>query len=124
MTPGREGRLFGPDLTGVTRRLTREELADAMVYPSKQVADRFKATEVTLKDTTTLTGFLTAQSADSITLVDREQVHQIPRSTVQSLSSLSTSLMPERLLNRLSWDEIKDLLAFLDEAGSGASPGR
>jgi mono/diheme cytochrome c family protein len=40
-TPGQEGKLFGPDLTGVTQRLNAIELADAMVYPSKQVADRF-----------------------------------------------------------------------------------
>src|SRR5262249_24754345 len=48
--PGREGRLFGPDLARITQRLTRVELADALVFPSKQVADRFKAIKVTLKD--------------------------------------------------------------------------
>ncbi|HYV29929.1 MAG TPA: c-type cytochrome, partial [Candidatus Binatia bacterium] len=124
VTPGNEGRrLFGPDLAGVTRRLTRAELADAMVYPSEQIADRFKAVEIRLKDATALTGFLTEQTAESLTLVDREQVHRIPRSTIQSLLPLSTSLMPERLLNRLSWEEMKDLLAFLDEAGAGVQPG-
>ena len=119
VTPGREGRLFGPDLAGVTRRLTPEELADAIVYPSKQVADRFKAMEISLKDTTTFTGFLTEQTAESITLVDREQVRRIPRSDVRSMSSLSASLMPERLLNRLSWAEMSDLLAFLEDIGAG-----
>ncbi len=117
VTPGREGRFFGPDLAGVTRRLTRPELADAIVYPSKQVADRFKAMDVTLKDGNSLTGFVTEQTADSVTLADREQVHRISRNQIQSLSPLATSLMPDRLLNRLSWDEIKDLFAFLDEMG-------
>lgn len=119
VTPGREGRLFGPDLAGVTRRLNRNELAEAIVYPSKQVADRFKGVDVTLKDGTALTGFLTEQTADSVTLTDREQVRRIPREQIQSLSPLATSLMPESLLNRLSWDEIKDLYAFLDDMGGG-----
>ena len=42
ITPGREGKFFGPDLAGVAVRLTRMELADSLVYPSKQIADRFK----------------------------------------------------------------------------------
>src|SRR5205823_3518489 len=37
VSPKAESRLFGPDLVGVTRRLTRTELADALIYPSKQV---------------------------------------------------------------------------------------
>ena len=93
------------------------------MYPSKQVADRFKAVDVALKDGNSLTGFVTEQTADSVTLVDRDQVHLISRNQIQSLSPLATSLMPERLLNRLSWDEIKDIFAFLDEMGgsTGAS---
>ncbi len=121
VTPGQEGRLFGPDLAGVTRRLSRQELADSIVYPSKQVADRFKAHAVQLKDGAALTGFLTEQTADSITLADRDQVHRIPRSRIQSLEPQSISLMPERLLNALTDEEIRNLLAFLDH-GIGASP--
>lgn len=123
VTPGREGRIFGPDLSGVTRRLSRSELADAVVYPSRQVADRFKAYEVERKDATPLVGFITEQGADFVTLADREQLHRIPRDQVRSINSLPSSLMPEHLLNRLGWDEIRDLLAFLDEgAGPGEAP--
>ncbi|PYJ95878.1 MAG: hypothetical protein DME23_22475 [Verrucomicrobia bacterium] len=115
VTPGGEGRIFGPDLSGVTRRLSRAELAEAMVYPSRQVADRFKAFGIELKDSTSLTGFITEQNEDTITLADREQLHRIPRSRIRSITPQSTSLMPERLLNRLSLEEIRDLLAFLEE---------
>jgi putative heme-binding domain-containing protein len=114
LTPGQEGRLFGPDLAGVTRRLSRAELADSMVYPSKQVADRFKAIEVRLKDGEPLTGFITEQTEDTVTLAARDQAHRIPRSRIQSITPQVTSLMPERLLNILTDEEIRDLLAFLD----------
>jgi putative heme-binding domain-containing protein len=120
VTPGREGRLFGPDLAGVTRRLSRAELADALVYPSKQVADRFKAMEVTLRDSSVLTGFITDQNGGEITLVDRDQVRRIARNAIASMQPQTTSLMPERLLNRLSMEEIRDLLAFLDGLGFGS----
>jgi putative heme-binding domain-containing protein len=118
VTPGREGRIFGPDLAGVTRRLSRQDLADAIVYPSKQVPDRFKGYEVELKDSTPLTGFITEQNDESVTLADHEQVHRIPRGRIRAIVPQATSLMPERLVNRLSSDEIRDLLAFLEEGAA------
>ncbi|MEO8428757.1 MAG: HEAT repeat domain-containing protein, partial [Verrucomicrobiota bacterium] len=124
VTPGREGRIFGPDLAGVTRRLSRQDLADAIVYPSKQVPDRFKGYEVELKDSTPLTGFITEQNDESVTLVDREQVHRIPKSRVRAITPQAISLMPDRLVNRLSSDEIRDLLAFLDEGAAAKVPAK
>jgi putative heme-binding domain-containing protein len=115
VTPGREGRLFGPDLVGIAQRLTKPELADALVYPSKQVADRFKGVEIEFADATPLTGFITDQDAETVTLADREQVHRIPRSKIRSINPQSTSLMPAKLLNHLSPVELRDLLAFLEE---------
>jgi putative heme-binding domain-containing protein len=115
VTPGREGRIFGPDLAGVTRRLSRVELADALVYPSKQVPDRFKAFEIELKDATPLTGFITEQDTEAVTLADREQVHRIARSQIRAITPQNLSLMPANLLNRLSWEDIRDLMAFLSE---------
>ena len=120
VTPGREGRLFGPDLSGVTRRLTRAELADAIVYPSKQVADCLKAVEIELKDSALLTGFVTEQNDDFVMLADREQIHRLPRVRIRSITPQSASLMPEHLLNALNRDDIRDLLAFL-EGSTGAA---
>jgi putative heme-binding domain-containing protein len=116
--PGLEGRIFGPDLSGVMGRLTREEFADAIVYPSKQVADRFKAVEVLLKGGEALTGFITDQNESSVTLVDRQQVHQLSRKDIQMIAPQASSLMPDHLLNRLSWDEVRDLVAFIERVGA------
>ncbi len=119
-TPGQEGRLFGPDLAGVTQRLTRAELANALVYPSKQVADRFKAVLIELKDVEALTGFLTDQDTDTVTLVDREQVHRVPRTKIASIAPQATSLMPERQLNLITLEELRDLLGFLETGVTAA----
>jgi putative heme-binding domain-containing protein len=114
-TPGREGKIFGPDLSGVTRRLSPREFAESLVYPSKQVAERYKGYEVTLNDGSSLSGFITEQNDTTVTLADREQVHRIARSQIRSLAPQSSSLMPDHLLNVLSWEEVRDLIAFLDE---------
>jgi putative heme-binding domain-containing protein len=115
--PGREGRIFGPDLAGVTRRLTRAELAESLVYPSKQVADRFKAFSLEAKDGTVLTGFITEQTDTAVTFADQQQVRQIPRTEIIRLAPQASSLMPDRLLNRLTEDETRDLLAYLETIG-------
>ncbi len=115
VNPGREGRIFGPDLAGVARRLNRQELADSLVYPSKQVPDRFKAFELTLNDSTTLTGFITEQNTNMVTFVERDQVRQIPRANIASLTPQKNSLMPDKLVNRLTREELADLMAFLEK---------
>jgi putative heme-binding domain-containing protein len=114
--------IFGPDLAGVTQRLKREEFVDSIVYPSRQVADRFKAKVVQTKTGVPLTGFITEETKDTVTLVDPDRVHRIPRAKILLIVPQETSLMPERLLTRLSWEEIRDLAAFLDELG--AAPAR
>jgi putative heme-binding domain-containing protein len=113
--PGREGRLFGPDLAGVARRLNRQELADSLVFPSKQVPDRFKGYELTLKDSTVLTGFITEHNEKTVTFVERDQVRQIARSEIASLTPQKNSLMPDKLINRLTREELADLMAFLEK---------
>ena len=99
VTPGQEGRLFGPDLSGITRRLSRQELADAIVYPSKQVAERFQARVVLLKEGEPIAGFITEQTEDSITLAARDEVHRIPRSRIRAIEPPpSTTCASESML--------------------------
>jgi putative heme-binding domain-containing protein len=116
--PGGEGRIFGPDLAGVTRRLSREEFADSLVFPSKQVPDRFKGYELERTDGTTILGFITEQAEQAVTIVDQQQVHRIPRREIKSLHPQTNSLMPDRLINHLSLQQIRDLVAFLEQGAA------
>ncbi|HWP85959.1 MAG TPA: HEAT repeat domain-containing protein [Terriglobia bacterium] len=107
--------LFGPDLAGVTRRLSRAEVADSLVYPSKQVAERFKAVEIELQDGEVLSGFVTEQTGEHVVLAERERVRRIPRGSIKAQRPQAASLMPAGLLAGLDWEEIRDLVAFLEE---------
>ena len=117
-TDTKQAAIFGPDLAGVTRRLSRLELADSLVYPSKLIADRFKGVVLQLDTGIPLTGFITEQSDEAITIVNEEGVHRVPRDQVEGMAPQTLSLMPERLLNRLTWDAIRDLYAYLEEVGA------
>ena len=108
------GRIFGPDLAGVARRLTRDQLADAILQPSKEVAERFRATEVETHSGTAYSGFVTEQSAQRLVIATQTQIITVSTAEVESIQPLSSSLMPEGLLNQNSRQEIIDLLAFLN----------
>ena len=113
-----QAAIFGPDLAGVTRRLNREEFADAIVYPSKLVPDRYKGKIVQLADGNVLTGFITAETDDELTLATQERIERISREKIVLSAPQETSLMPDGLLSRLEWDEMRDLVAFLEELGA------
>lgn len=110
----KETAVFGPDLAGVTKRLKPAELADAIVYPSKQVAERFRNTLVITTDGKSLTGVLTERTDQQIVLVSSSnEVTRLPISDVEAVKSLETSPMPAKLLNRFDAKQIEDLLAFV-----------
>ena len=112
---GKKGAtLFGPALPGVTLRLNRQEVADALVYPSKQVAERFRAMVLVTTDGDTASGFVTESTDEFVSITDLENnVTRVPKSKVASLEAQDTSLMPQELLNALSEEQVRDLLAFL-----------
>lgn len=105
--------LFGPDLAGVTQRLKREELVEAIVYPSRVVVERFKAMEVELKDGASLTGFITERNDQTVTLATKEKLQRIPRANIADIRAQSLSLMPEGLTAILSKQELRDLMKYL-----------
>ncbi len=106
--------IFGPALNGVMLRLKRQELADAIVYPSKQVVERFKASVLVTSEGQSLQGFITENSEDFVSITDLENnVTRLPRSKVLAIRTEDTSLMPKELLSRFSDEDIRNLLTFL-----------
>ncbi len=95
-------------------RLKRDELADAISYPSKRVAERFKATELETTDGQALSGFVAENSDEFVSLTDlQNKVTRLPQAKVRSMKAQETSLMPAKLLSALSEKDLRDLLAFL-----------
>ncbi|MEM7232219.1 MAG: HEAT repeat domain-containing protein [Planctomycetota bacterium] len=114
--------IFGPDLTGVTRRLQPKEIAESIVYPSKVIEDRFRSTSLTTRGGQTISGFVTAKTDKTVTLVSQDRVHKIPKRKILLMAPEESSLMPDGLINRLEWDEIRDLMAYLGEVGAKPEP--
>ncbi|MBI3861673.1 MAG: c-type cytochrome, partial [Planctomycetia bacterium] len=107
------GTAVGPDLTGAERK-NRELLVRSIVDPSAMIRQEFLAHVAVTKDGQVLTGLLAESTADTITLVDaKNQRTVLKRSDVEELQESAVSLMPEKLLDDLTDQQIRDLIAYL-----------
>ena len=108
---GQGGRI-GPDLTG-SGRDNLDYLLENIVDPSAVVNADFRLTVLSLKDGRTLSGFVSARSERTLTLNTTTETVTVENTDIGSRQELSQSLMPEGLLESLSVDERRDLLAYL-----------
>lgn len=109
------GQSAGPDLTDVARRFKRADLLEAILHPSKTISDQWASVEIATTDKKTISGVITTETADSITVAPLAGAPvTIAKSQVASRTASSVSPMPEGLLNAMSLREISDLFAFLE----------
>ncbi len=121
---GREGTPVGPDLTGVGSRFSRVDLLKSLLDPSAVVAEPYRNVEIVTTDGRHLVGrVLTSGDYRARTLrlqtdpLRPSQVVEIPKQEIEVHQESQTSPMPAGLLNTLTADEIRDLLAFLQSGG-------
>lgn len=112
---GSQGDSIGPDLTSVTRRFTKKELLESVVYPSHVISSQYQSKVVQTKDGRTLTGMVAAGSAGEIVVLQAngEKV-TLAEQDVEATKPSKTSAMPAGLLDLLTLEEVADLMAFLD----------
>jgi putative heme-binding domain-containing protein len=118
-----EGNKVGPDLTTADRK-SRESLLINILDPSGTIRPEFVSQVAVLTDGRVLTGLITESTADRITFVDaKNQKTTIARDEVEEINPSTQSLMPERLLETLAPQEVRDLFRYLqsDRPSSGAS---
>lgn len=109
-----EGRLVGPDLTEVGKRLDREALLRSLLEPSRDIAPEWVTQHIDLRGGNSVSGFVVKRTQEELTVRDATgQVLKLPMSTIDRLTAAQVSLMPEGLLANLTPQEAADLVAFL-----------
>ncbi|MFN0056284.1 MAG: PVC-type heme-binding CxxCH protein [Planctomycetales bacterium] len=108
-----EGTALGPDLTNTVKGDPVSLLA-SIVDPNAVVRREFLSYVVITKTGVVATGLLIEQDGASVTLVDaKNQRTRFPREQIDELTESPASLMPEKLLEQLSPQELRDLFAYL-----------
>ncbi len=109
-----QGGEIGPALDDVGVRLKRDEILDAVLNPSRKIDPKFAAWTAVTSSGKVHSGLLVGRSETKVTLrTTKNENIMIARDDLEELVQQSTSLMPDRLVNDLTDQQIADLLQFL-----------
>lgn len=123
------GGAIGPDVTTARNKFSPRDLLEAMVEPSKVISDQYASSNVTLKSGQVVSGLaipVTPGDPNSDVEIHTSNADEPPvkakRSEIESIEPSKVSQMPESLLDPLSPDELRDLVAYVLSQGDPNDP--
>lgn len=117
-----EGRIFGPDLAKLDpKKQTTEYILQSIVDPSKVIDEKFQSYTFLLASGKVVTGMIVEDNAEAVHVVidplAKDKPTIIKKDDIDDQKKSELSLMPKGLLNKLTREEIFDLLAFVYAKG-------
>ncbi len=110
---GNEGGDVGPNLTGLGKRLTREQILESIVDPNRTIASGFETVILTLTDGESKVGVVMTEGRGRLILNSPEEGRiQIPLNRIRSRER-APSAMPEGLTEMIPRGEMRDLIEAL-----------
>lgn len=114
-TVGGRGGAIGPDLSVIARTMDRRKLVESVVDPGREIAPQFVAWTIATVNGRVHTGLIIDENRQRIRLGTAEgQIVEVPKKDVEVRTSQQISIMPEKLVERMTVEEFRDLLAFLE----------
>ena len=107
------GANIGPDLS-LIGRTERKWIVESILQPSATVAPHYQAWTVRTTDDRVRTGLLVRTYLDESEYIDEKgNRFKVLATELQDIKASQVSIMPEGLLDGLTDQEIRDLVAFL-----------
>ena len=118
-----EGIALGPDLTGSNRADLAYVLENALA-PSAVVAKEYLLNIFTLKDGSTLSGMVKAETPEFITLsMPGGTETDVKKADIEKRQEMTQSLMPAGLFEALPLEQVADLVKYLASPNQVPLPG-
>jgi len=109
-----EGKDIGPDLSAIGSKLSREAFFESILYPSAGISHNYETYILQLDSGTTVSGVLTSQTADSVTIVTQDAITRtFKRSEIERMAKSNISLMPADLQKVMSAQELVDVVEYM-----------
>ena len=113
-----EGHEVGPSLETIQHRSPQEILVHVL-DPNREVPPNFLEYVVRLGDGRVLTGLIASETDAGLTLKRAQnQEETVPRSEIEEMASSGKSLMPEGVEQKVSPQEMADLIEYLRKSGA------
>jgi len=120
------GEQVGPDLTQLDPKMTRLEILRSLIEPSAKIDEKYASHVLALKSGKVVTGMILESSPTTIKLIENPMAKTPPvildRSEIEEDTRSPISIMPKGLLDKLTREEILDLIAYLIAKGDAKAP--
>lgn len=107
-----EGGAIGPELTG-SQRANLDYVLENMLDPSAVVPREYQVSIITTDSGRTLTGIVKEETERAVTVQTQNEVVIVPKDEIELRRQSNLSMMPEGMFERLTFDEVRDLVAYL-----------
>jgi putative heme-binding domain-containing protein len=116
-----QGNNVGPDLAKLPVEYSKVDVLEHILNPSKKIEKKYQSNVITLVSGKVITGLVVEETGDGLKVVDNpaapEKITEIAKSEIEERSSSDISIMPKGVLNKLTREEILDLLAYVLAGG-------
>lgn len=118
------GGRVGPDLAKLEAKKDRLHVLKSIIEPSKEIDKKFQGWVVVTDAGKQFTGMKVAEDDTSVTLmpnplgIENCEPIVVTKDEIDIMQPSPISLMPAKLLNTMSLEEILDLIAYIDAKGS------
>ncbi len=108
-----EGTNFGPDLSEIGGKLSKEAIYNSILFPDQGINFGFEGYRIELKDGSTAMGKIVSETEDKIDLQYMASQQTVDKSQVVSRTKMENSMMPGNLHSLMSQQELVDLVEYL-----------
>jgi putative heme-binding domain-containing protein len=117
-----EGNVFGPDLTKLdAKKGTTEHILRSILEPSRDIDEKYQSFIFALDSGRQVTGMVVEENDDQYKIVidplAKDKATVLSKEEVEAYKKSKLSLMPSGLMNKLTREEILDLVAYVFAKG-------
>lgn len=107
-----EGGKMGPDLTG-SQRTNLDYVLENALDPSAVVPRDYQVTTFLLDNGRVVQGIILRETAQAVNVQTPNEILTLPLSSIEERKPSKLSMMPEGIFQRLSDEEVRDLVGYL-----------
>jgi putative heme-binding domain-containing protein len=107
-----EGGKMGPELTG-SQRTNLDYVLENALDPSAVVPREYQVTTFLLDNGRVVQGIVLRETVQAVNVQTPNEVLTIPLASIEERKPSKLSMMPEGIFQRLSDDEVRDLVGYL-----------
>jgi putative heme-binding domain-containing protein len=113
------GGEIGPDITGA-QRTNLDYLLENLLDPSAAVSKDYQMEIIETAAGRVITGLVVAETEAALTIQTANEKVIVPQGEVENRVQSPLSMMPDGMLQQLTLDQVRDLLAYLSGPGQVA----